>query len=349
VGGTVTAAGSHPFQVGLLAKSITRNFNAHFCGGTLVAQRFVVTAAHCTDFVPSIASKAQVLVGTRRLDGTGRRINVVRVHIHPSWDLPSSAAMDYDVAVWELATPVTGIEFATLANTQPSAEGTLLRTSGWGTRIYAVRDKPMDLMQVDVPFVPASGGYCGEQDGVTPRMICAGIRGKDSCQGDSGGPLTINRGAGFKELAGIVSFGDGGCGAEGWPGVYTNVADSSINGFIRRIVFPPPKTIALAAANYSVSEGSNAVTLTVQRSSTQGTAQVTFATADGTARRKTDYRARTGTLSFKQGQATATVTIQLINDRAKERSETFRVLLSRPSSGWTLGSTTATVTIADND
>ena len=348
VGGTTAGPGSHPFQVALLARSISNNFRAQFCGGTLVAARYVVTAAHCT--MPDIARKAQVLVGTQRLDGTGRRINVKRVSIHPRWALSSLAGVDYDVAVWELATPVSGIAFATLASTQPSAAGTLLRTSGWGTRTYGVRDKPMDLMQVDVPFVPASGGSCGEQGRITPRMICAGEEGKDSCQGDSGGPLTIDRGAGFNELVGIVSFGDGGCGAEGWPGVYANVADSEINSFIRNIVFPPPKTIAFAAATSSVGEGERRVTLTLQRSTTEGTARVRYATADGTAVNRADYRARSGTVSFRRGEATATVTISLTNDRVKESDETFTVTLSQPSTGWTFGSTTtATVTITDND
>jgi hypothetical protein len=92
------------------------------------------------------------------------------------------------------------------------------------------------------------------------------------------------------------------------------------------------------------------VTLTVKRSSTDGTAQVRFSTADGTAVKKSDYTSQSDNVNFKRGQATATFNIFIRNDKVKELAETFTVTLSRPSTGWLLGSTkTATVTITDND
>ena len=71
---------------------------AQFCGGTLVKSNFVVTAAHCSDFFT--ADQVQVLTGTRRLDGTGERRDVVRIAVHPEWN---STTLDNDVAVWELS------------------------------------------------------------------------------------------------------------------------------------------------------------------------------------------------------------------------------------------------------
>ena len=229
VGGSVAPNATHRFQVGLLTKSEPDNFNAQFCGGTLVKANFIVTAAHCSDTVT--ASQVQVLTGTQDLNGTGVRRNVVAIHIHPGWN-PST--FDNDVAVWQLATSTSGIPFATLASADPPA-GTSLKVTGWGA-LSEGGSFPSNLRQVNVPLTTRANcndanSYSGD---ITARMICAGFNagGKDSCQGDSGGPLTDNLGAGFKVLTGIVSWGTG-CAAPNLPGVYTRVSNSSIRNFIK--------------------------------------------------------------------------------------------------------------------
>lgn len=353
IGGTKAASGVHPFQVALLSKAKSNRFNAQFCGGTLVAPSYVVTAAHCLDVWTNPVTQVDVLAGTQRLTTGGKRIAVKRAVIHPTWN---TRTMDFDVAVLELATPVTGVAFATLPASQPTTAGTGLRTTGWGTRTSGVVNKPINLQVVDLPFVPTSNSSClavtppSGFPPITARMICAGgVLNKSSCNGDSGGPLTIDRGAGYTELVGIVSWGSRNCGAVGFPGVYANVADSSINSFIRGLV-PAVPDIAFVSATSTVSEGTGRVTLTVKRSSTDGTAQVRFSTADGTAVKKSDYTSQSDNVNFKRGQATATFKIFIRNDKVKELAETFTVTLSRPSTGWLLGSTkTATVTITDND
>lgn len=227
VGGVPAKAADHPFQVGLLTKSDPNNFNAQFCGGTLINSLTVVTAAHCSDFVTS--SQVQVLVGTRKLDGSGRRVNVSRITVHPNWN---PQTFDTDVAVWRLSAPVSITKYASLASAD-GAVGDLLLTTGWGA-LAAGGSFPIDLHKVDVPLV--SRANCNDQNSyngaITSSMLCAGrdSGGKDSCQGDSGGPLT--RGANNTVLTGITSWGSG-CAAANLHGVYTRVSNPVIRNFIQ--------------------------------------------------------------------------------------------------------------------
>lgn len=354
VGGTDASPGVHPFQVGLMTRRISDNFNAQFCGGTLVSPYHVVTAAHCVD--DSVSSGIQVLVGTQTLArrGGGKRINVSRIMIHPGWNPVTTA---FDAAVLELATPVSGIAFASLASTEPTTPGTLLRVTGWGY-LNNNGNSPTLLQQLDVPFVPVVNGYCGAwgegpiEDRITVGndVICAGgVEGKDSCFGDSGGPLTINRGAGYTELVGIVSSGGEECAINRYPGFYTNVAESSINSFIRSIV-DAPRAFEFQASSYEVSEGARRVTLTVTRSPAAGSASVTLTTVPGTAAAKADYRAVTRKLSFRAGVSSVSVPVTIVNDRLIEGPESFTASLSSPSAGLSIGAkSSATVTIVDND
>jgi hypothetical protein len=110
------------------------------------------------------------------------------------------------------------------------------------------------------------------------------------------------------------------------------------------------KTIGFTVSSQTVSEGVRRVTLTLRRSSVDSAASVRIATASGTAVSKSDYRAVSGRFTFKRQHSTAAISIRIANDRNKEGNETFSIRLSRPSSGWTLGSgSTVTVTIADDD
>lgn len=108
-------------------------------------------------------------------------------------------------------------------------------------------------------------------------------------------------------------------------------------------------TIANAAANEG-NAGTAALTFTVTRSQTSGTATVSFATADGSATTAdNDYTAASGTLTFADTVATQTITVDVTGDTTFEGNETLTATLSNPSAGTSIGQGTATGTITNDD
>jgi secreted trypsin-like serine protease len=244
VGGTTAGAGEYPWQVAVLKKQGPSLF--FICGGTLIANQRVVTAAHCTS---GAASSLKVLVGTQRLSSGGAILDVSSYADHPSY---SSSTNRFDAAVLELATSGIGAGGTTLsligqegsADDALWAPGKLLAISGWGTTSEggSVSDQ---LREAQVPRVAdttcgQSDHYGSEFDPAT--MVCAGFDGGgvDTCQGDSGGPLaastvdplpvSANNPSQWR-LAGITSWGEG-CARAKKPGVYTRVAAPAIRNWI---------------------------------------------------------------------------------------------------------------------
>jgi secreted trypsin-like serine protease len=227
VGGEPAESGAIPWQVALLSGSA----GWQFCGGTIIAANWVLTAAHCVDDQPEYpaANTLSVLAGTLSLspyDSSYQRLNVQRVIVHPSYNRNT---LDNDIALLRLTAsfswsatvaPLTLIDEATLSYVGTGAPALV---SGWGT-LASGGSSPNELYQVIVPIVDQT--VCNDAYGgsITNNMLCAGYMagGKDSCQGDSGGPLAVPVGDGWR-LAGVVSWGTG-CAWENYPGIYTRVS-----------------------------------------------------------------------------------------------------------------------------
>jgi uncharacterized protein YecT (DUF1311 family) len=229
IGGNPAKPGRWPFQVALLSANVAKNLDAQYCGGSLIAPRYVLTAAHCVDFLKR-ASQIQVLTGTQSLAIGGIRQDVAVFKVHPKWQPKTS---DFDIAVVTLKHAVSGIApvamIARAQESQFSAPGTAAFVTGWGDiKPGSGTDYPSKLYEVQVPLVARA--VCNGPDSydgdITARMLCAGLQqgGKDSCQGDSGGPLLVADANGkFRLQAGIVSWGNG-CAKPNFYGVYSRLA-----------------------------------------------------------------------------------------------------------------------------
>ncbi|XP_072388528.1 venom protease-like isoform X2 [Diabrotica undecimpunctata] len=208
--------------------------NQWLCGGSLISENYILTAAHCLT-APSLGAVRYVRLGTTTLQTEtldSADYDVVRRIPYPTYvngrqyDDIALLQLDRPVQFTEYIQPICLFSSTDLANVQ-------LIATGWGkTSNYGSIAK--DLQKVDLDYVP--NDVCLKAYSVVPKdelpygiidtsQVCAGAQdgSKDTCQGDSGGPLQVQQ-DGRLYIVGITSFGIG-CGKPGIPGVYTRVSN----------------------------------------------------------------------------------------------------------------------------
>ncbi|XP_043561129.1 coagulation factor IX-like isoform X2 [Chiloscyllium plagiosum] len=224
VGGEECLRGECPWQVMLLDD----NKQKGFCGGSILTEKWVITAAHCFYYPVTF----RVVVGehnVKKVEHTEKYHEVEKVVMYPKYNANRSR-YDHDIALILLKTP---IQFNSLAipvcvPEKRFAEKVLMTqaygmVSGWG-QLADKGPTALVLRKIAIPYVDRSKCKESSKYSVTGNMFCAGYPNgtKDACHGDSGGPhVTSYKNTWF--LTGIVSWGDG-CAVSGKYGFYTRVS-----------------------------------------------------------------------------------------------------------------------------
>jgi secreted trypsin-like serine protease len=203
------------------------------CGGTLVADTWVLTAGHCLAMNRPMGGIPKVVIGRHQLSSPeGEEVAVAEVLRHPAYGHTSSSAAsrniaDNDLALLRLERPSDApkARVARIEEIEVLGAGVEVTAVGWGLTDDALGTDTDVLRQVTVPLITDEACATPEYERfLTPNMLCTGSLGNHEavCGGDSGGPLFATVGGQVVQL-GIVSWSS--CGSRNLPSVFTRIAN----------------------------------------------------------------------------------------------------------------------------
>ncbi|KAI7810132.1 Proc protein [Triplophysa rosa] len=223
MGGTVGKKGESPWQALIL-----NHLGRFHCGGVLIDENWVLTAAHCLE----TSTRFTVRLGDydRFKHEQTEMTLLVKQHItHPQYN---PVTVDNDIALLQLSGPAKFSQYIlpaclpshNLAERMLHRNSTLTIVTGWGKDNETAQRFSSTLNFMEIPIVDHKECSKHMMNNLTQNMLCAGVLGqiKDACEGDSGGPMmTLFHDTWF--LIGLVSWGEG-CGQKNKLGIYTKVS-----------------------------------------------------------------------------------------------------------------------------
>lgn len=218
LGGSNGDIKSFPYQALLLADFYGETFA--FCGGSIISEKYILSAGHCVDFIDYYGLELTVGVGSHKQSQV-QKYKAKKYFIHEDYDYYFT-----DIAIIELKNSLQFsdvIKPIQLPNANEVIPDSMMMTvSGWGLTesSYGMVENLQYLQLPIINHAKCKSIYQPFYLDVAEWEICAGYLGvedKNVCNGDSGGPLAANN-----TVYGIVSWGIG-CGLADYPAVYGNV------------------------------------------------------------------------------------------------------------------------------
>ncbi|XP_067645929.1 brachyurin-like [Eurosta solidaginis] len=218
--GRIAAVNQFPYQVGL---SLFDGAYYFWCGGSLISNQWVLTAAHCTFNIESV----NVLLGSViRLDPTViYAVNQSDIIVHADFNLKivvNDIALIKIPAV-QFTNSIQPVVLPKRASTYPDYVGETVIATGWGITSDTATI-PSDILKF-ADFKVISNSACANVyviDSIYSGKLCTATpNGTATCTGDSGGPLVL---ASSKMQIGISSFGAADGCEVGLPDAYTRVS-----------------------------------------------------------------------------------------------------------------------------
>lgn len=167
MGGKETEIKFHPYQISLQK-------NGHFCGGSIIAPTYILTAAHCTN--RQNVSKLQIRVGSSFRDTDGVMYKVEEIIQHTEY---VASTTDYDFSILKLKDPIKFDENAQVISLPENQENEVVGSdaivSGWGnTRNPIESGRKLRSVTVQIVDRDVCDDAYKEYYGITERMLCAG-------------------------------------------------------------------------------------------------------------------------------------------------------------------------------